>query len=93
MTRAYSESRGIPVIPCGCSHKTGTVRRSIRDIFADLEVDHPHLKENLLSAMGNIQPSRLLDPRYLELDEAELDEAGLDEAASPEPELFSILSH
>ena len=68
ITRAYSERREIPVIPCGCSHKTGTVRRSIRDIFAELEVDHPHLKENLLTAMGNIDPSRLLDTRYLELD-------------------------
>ena len=84
VTRAYSEARGIPVIPCGCSHKTGTVRRSIRDIFTELEVDHPHLKENLLSAMGNIQPDRLLDTRYLELD-AEI-------AAEPQRELFSILN-
>jgi tRNA 2-thiocytidine biosynthesis protein TtcA len=81
VTRAYSELRGIPVIPCGCSHKTGTVRRSIRDIFAELEVDHPHLKENLLTAMGNIDPSRLLDTRYLELDAEEV-----------EAELFPILA-
>ena len=76
--------RGIPVIPCGCSHKTGTVRRSIRDIFAEWEVDHPHLKESLLSAMGNIDPTRLLDTRYLQLED--------EETLEPEPELFSILS-
>ena len=46
---------GAPVIPCGCSQKTGTVRRSLRDIFAELEQEHPFLKENLLSAMGNIR--------------------------------------
>ncbi len=85
VTRAYSELRGIPVIPCGCSHKTGTVRRSIRDIFAELEIDHPHLKENLLTAMGNIDPSRLLDTRYLELD-AE------DSGSEVEAELFPILA-
>jgi tRNA 2-thiocytidine biosynthesis protein TtcA len=84
VTRAFSEQMGIPVIPCGCSHKTGTVRRSIRDIFSELEMDHPHLKENLLSAMGNIDPSRLLDTRYLELEP--------DHAPEPEPELFPILS-
>ncbi len=84
VTRAYSEYMGIPVIPCGCSHKTGTVRRSIRDIFAEWEMDHPHLKENLLSAMGNLDPSRLLDTRYLDLE--------TDGAPEPEPELFSILS-
>ena len=31
------------------------VRRSLRDIFAELEKDHPFLKENLLTAMGNIR--------------------------------------
>ena len=60
------EHLGIPVVPCGCSQRTGTVRKSLRTIFADLEVDYPHLKENILSAMGNIDPSRLLDPRFLE---------------------------
>jgi len=71
ITRRYSESLGAPVIPCGCSQKTGTVRRSLRDILADLEVDHPFLKENLLSAMGNIDPQRLLDVRYLDIEAPE----------------------
>jgi tRNA 2-thiocytidine biosynthesis protein TtcA len=71
ITRRYAESLGAPVVPCGCSQKTGTVRRSIRDIFGDLERDYPHLKENLLSAMGNIEPQRLLDTRYLDLENCE----------------------
>ena len=71
ITSAYAASLGAPVIPCGCSQKTGTVRRSIRDIFADLERDYPHLKENLLSAMGNLEPQRLLDTRYLDLENTE----------------------
>ena len=69
ITRAYAERLGIPVIPCGCSQRTGTVRRSLRDIFAELEQDYPHLKENILAAMGNVDTSRLLDPRFLELEE------------------------
>ena len=28
---------------------------------------YPHLEETLLSAMGNIEPQRLLDTRYLDL--------------------------
>lgn len=71
ITRAYAASLGAPVIPCGCSQKTGTVRRSIRDIFTELERDYPHLKENLLSAMGNLEPQRLLDTRYLDLEATE----------------------
>ena len=65
ITRSYAEGRGIPVVPCGCSQKTGTVRRSLRDMVGELEKEHPRLKESLLSAMGNIQTDRLLDTRYL----------------------------
>jgi tRNA 2-thiocytidine biosynthesis protein TtcA len=72
ITRAYAESLGIPVVPCGCSQKTGTVRQSLRGLFASLEQDYPHLKENILSAMGNVDPSRLLDPRLLSEEKAEL---------------------
>ncbi len=68
LTRAYAGETGAPIIPCGCSLKTGTVRRSIRDIFTEFEKDYPHLKSTMLSAMGNTNPSRLLDLRYLDLD-------------------------
>jgi tRNA 2-thiocytidine biosynthesis protein TtcA len=68
LTRAYAEALGIPLVPCGCSQKTGTVRRSLRGMFQDLERDYPHLKENILSAMGNLDPGRLLDTRFLDLE-------------------------
>jgi hypothetical protein len=56
------------------------VRRSIRDIFAELETGYPYLKQTLLTAMGNLQTSRLLDTRYLDLDAVEEERA-----ASPFP--------
>jgi tRNA 2-thiocytidine biosynthesis protein TtcA len=80
MTRAYAEALGVPVVPCGCSQKTGTVRRALRDMFANLEREYPHLKENIIAAMGNVDTSRLLDVRYLDPEGAE----------TPEP--FPILS-
>ncbi|MBI2679843.1 MAG: PP-loop domain-containing protein [Candidatus Solibacter usitatus] len=84
ITGRYAESLGAPIVPCGCSQRTGTVRRSLCDIFSELEQEHPHLKENILSAMGNLNPSRLLDLRYLDLDG--------ESAAGQEPaELFSIV--
>ena len=67
LTTRFAESLGAPVIPCGCSQRTGTVRRTLRDLFGNLEKDYPHLKETLLSAMGNVETSRLLDPRFLDL--------------------------
>jgi tRNA 2-thiocytidine biosynthesis protein TtcA len=83
LTRRYAGSLGAPVIPCGCSQKTGTVRRSLRDIFAEIEKDYPHMKENLLSAMGNIEPQRLLDPRFLDADAGEEEFAGRGGAVLP----------
>lgn len=83
LTRAFAESLGSPIIPCGCSQKTGTVRRSLRDIFVDLERDHPHIKESLLSAMGNVETSRLLDTRFLDLDGSQ-EESGFFSEAQPE---------
>jgi tRNA 2-thiocytidine biosynthesis protein TtcA len=70
ITRAYAESLGAPVVPCGCSQKTGTVRRALRDLFAGLEKEYPYLQEHILAAMGNLQPSRLLDVRYLDAEGA-----------------------
>lgn len=75
LTERMAALAGAPVIPCGCSQKTGTVRRNLRDLFAVLEKEHPHLQETLLSAMGNIEVSRLLDTRYhVEEQEAQAEE-------------------
>jgi tRNA 2-thiocytidine biosynthesis protein TtcA len=75
LTRDFAVSLGAPVIPCGCSQKTGTVRRTLRDLFTEIERDHPFLKETLLSAMSKIEPGRLLDTRFLDFDRT-ADEAG-----------------
>lgn len=83
LTRRYAESLGAPVIPCGCSQKTGTVRRTLRDMFAEIEADYPFLKENLLSAMGNINPQRLLDTRYLDVDRGDEEPEGSGSALLP----------
>jgi tRNA 2-thiocytidine biosynthesis protein TtcA len=82
ITAAYAQSLGLPLVPCGCSQKTGTVRRALRDIFEDLEQEFPHLKENILTAMGNIDPRRLLDTRFLDADPATMEK----------PEPFPILA-
>ncbi|HEX3683758.1 MAG TPA: ATP-binding protein [Bryobacteraceae bacterium] len=86
LTRNFAASLGAPVIPCGCSQKTGTVRRNLRDILAELEANHPSIKETLLSAMGRIDPARLLDTRFLDLEGSEA-ESGFLEA---EPDLVTL---
>ncbi|HEX5431472.1 MAG TPA: PP-loop domain-containing protein, partial [Bryobacteraceae bacterium] len=83
LTARFSESLGAPVIPCGCSQRTGTVRKTLRGLLGDLEKEFPRLKESLLSAMGNIETDRLLDPRFLP-------QEGEPRAEAEDP--FSILS-
>lgn len=82
LTMRFAESLGAPVIPCGCSQRTGTVRKSLRGMFSEMEKEYPHLKETLLSAMGKIEVSRLLDTRYL----------NLEQTIEPETELLPILA-
>lgn len=74
LTRAFAAALGAPVIPCGCSQKTGAVRRTLREMLAEIEQDHPFVKETLLSAMGKIDTARLLDARFLDA-EAAIEEA------------------
>src|SRR3984893_1475016 len=38
----FAESLGAPIVPCGCSERTGTVRKSIRSLFSEIEKDYPH---------------------------------------------------
>ncbi len=83
MTASYAEMIGAPVVPCGCSQKTGTVRETLRGMFAQLEERFPNIKQNLLAAMGNLQPERLLDTRFLDL-------AGSGKAAQEHPSLTCL---
>lgn len=87
VTRAWAESKVAPVIPCGCSQKTGTVRRGIRETIAEWEAERPHLRENILKAMGNIKHDRLLDTRFLDPDAAGEDE----DAEGAATELVQVL--
>jgi tRNA 2-thiocytidine biosynthesis protein TtcA len=69
LTRDFAESTGAPLVPCGCSQKTGTVRQTLRELFTRLEQHYPHLKETMLASLGNVELGRLLDPRFLDLEE------------------------
>ena len=84
ITTAYAAQKQFPLIPCGCSQRTGTVRRSLRDYLGELKQDHPRVLENILSAMGKLDTSRLLDTRFLALDG--------DTVETGEPDLLPILS-
>jgi tRNA 2-thiocytidine biosynthesis protein TtcA len=85
ITSAYAEEGGVPLIPCVCSWKTGTVRRSLRGFLDDVKKEHPRVLENILSAMSNIDTPRLLDRRFFDASGEE--DAGAHRAAGEFPVL------
>jgi tRNA 2-thiocytidine biosynthesis protein TtcA len=91
LTRAWAAHVEAPVVPCGCSQKTGTVRQSLRGFLDHLQRDHPKIKSALLASLGNLETSRLLDLRYLDLDQTEDD--GLEEAAPEASPLIGIVTN
>lgn len=71
ITAQYARDLTPHVVPCGCSQKTGTVRGGLRDFFAEMEKEHPRLKDSMLAALGNVRPQRLLDSRLFDPDESD----------------------
>jgi len=84
ITQRYAEEQGIPITPCVCSHRTGTVRRNLRGFLDEMKKTHPNVLESMLSAMKNVDAPRLLDARFL--DGAEVS------AASPASDPLPILA-
>lgn len=81
VTQTYTEQRGMPITPCVCSHRTGTVRRNLREFLREVQQENPHVMENMLAAMGRIDAERLLDRRFLDLGE----ERGATRSESADP--------
>ena len=93
LTSEYAEKQAMPLTPCVCSHRTGTVRRTMRDFLDEVKQDHPHVLENMLSAMSRIDTPRLLDRRFLDLegDSEDPSEDGLKaDGAAAQPQFVAL---
>lgn len=88
VTRGYARQNRIPLTPCVCSFKSGTVRETLRGFLDQLKQRNPHLTETMLAAMGHIETGRLLDRRFLDAAEEVSGEAA---AAAAEQSGFTIL--
>ncbi|HAK55731.1 MAG TPA: hypothetical protein DCP38_09660 [Acidobacteria bacterium] len=82
-TRSYAESRDLPLVGCCCPvcGDLGLQRQRIKRLLAELDREHPGVKQSMLRALGNVVPRHLLDTR---LDPgAELRPRALAEAVAP----------
>src|SRR5580765_1498213 len=63
--RAYTQACGLPVIGCCCPAcgDLSLKRQRLKRLIAELEIEHPEIKNSMLKAIGNVVPSHLLDRR------------------------------
>ena len=59
---AYSEIRGFPIIPCDlCGSQPNLQRQNMKQMIAQWDAQDPSRVASMLTAMGNVKPSHLLD--------------------------------
>jgi tRNA 2-thiocytidine biosynthesis protein TtcA len=92
---AFAEAQQFPIIPCDlCGSQPNLQRARIKRLITDLEKEIPHIRSSMLTALGNVKPSHLLDHQLFDFKkrkaatgdvETELDLAvgHTDEALSP----------
>jgi tRNA 2-thiocytidine biosynthesis protein TtcA len=61
---AFAEKQAFPILPCNlCGSQSEAQRKQMKRLLADLETKHPTLRQTMLAALGNVNPSHLLDRR------------------------------
>jgi tRNA 2-thiocytidine biosynthesis protein TtcA len=63
--RQYAKDSGLPIIGCCCPAcgDLSLQRQRMKRLIAQLEVEHPEIKNSILRALGNVAPRHLLDRR------------------------------
>ena len=61
---AFAAERRFPILPCKlCGSQEDAQRKQMKALLAELERKHPTLRQTMLAAIGNVNPSHLYDRR------------------------------
>lgn len=61
----FADERGFPILPCNlCGSQSEAQRKQMKALLDKMEAEHPHLRATMLAAIGNVNPSHLLDRRH-----------------------------
>jgi tRNA 2-thiocytidine biosynthesis protein TtcA len=58
----YAREQAFPIIPCNlCGSQENMTRRRVKQLIASLAAENPKVPSNILSALGKVQLSQLMD--------------------------------
>lgn len=81
----YAQGRGFPIIPCNlCGSQDHLQRKQVRKMMDDWEKQHPARLEQIFSALTNVAPSQLADPRLFDFAALGARETGTHNGLMPE---------
>ncbi|GMR17887.1 MAG: tRNA 2-thiocytidine(32) synthetase TtcA [Gammaproteobacteria bacterium] len=61
----YSQEQKFPIIPCNlCGSQKNLTRVKVKQLISDLARSNPKVPANILNAIGNLQPSQLMDRKF-----------------------------
>ena len=61
---AFAAERRFPILPCNlCGSQSEAQRKQMKALLAELEAKHPTLRQTMLAALGNVNPSHLFDKK------------------------------
>jgi tRNA 2-thiocytidine biosynthesis protein TtcA len=69
--RGYAKEQRLPIVSCCCPAcgDLGLQRQRVKRLIAELEVEHPEVRNSMIRALGNVAPRHLLDRRLNPLPE------------------------
>jgi len=63
----FSDATAFPIIPCDlCGSQDGLERNAMKAMLSDIEKRMPGRKDVMIRALGNINPSHMLDTRLFD---------------------------
>ena len=67
----YASERAFPILPCNlCGSQSEAQRKQMKALISRMEEEHPQVRNSMLAALGNVNPTHLLDRDLLGRGEA-----------------------